>query len=295
VPNVVGSTISVAKQRLRGESFDVSVIRDTSDKPRNTVVEQAPGAGTTADRGSTVRLNISDGPPLQKVPDVVRQGRRAARRILTAAGFGVQDARVASDTVRIDHVISQAPAAGSQAERGASVRLQVSAGPEQVPVPDIVGKTEDEARTALENAGLHVTVVPTDDAKKAPGTVLAQSPGSGAVTARGSVVTIDVAQQPTQVTVPGVVGRTQNEATATLSGAGLKVEVKDTPVDTPDKDGIVQTQSEDPNTKVKRGSAVTISVGVFDPALNPDPGATTTPTTPTTPTTTPAPPPPAAK
>jgi serine/threonine-protein kinase len=294
VPSVVGSTISVAKQRLRGEGFDVGVVRYTSDKPRNTVVGQAPAAGKTADKGSTVRLNISDGPPLQKVPDVAGQGRRAARRILTDAGFGVQEARVASDTVRIDHVISQDPSAGSRAERGASVRLQVSAGPQQVPVPDVVGRTEDDARTELEAAGLRVTVVPKDDAKGDPGTVLAQSPGPGA-TARGSVVTITVAQRPSQVTIPDVVGRSQNAATATLSGAGLKVEVKDTPVDSPDKDGIVQAQSARPDKKVQSGSAVTITVGVFDPVLNPDPGATTTPTTPTTPTTTPATPPPAAK
>jgi serine/threonine-protein kinase len=109
------------------------------------------------------------------------------------------------------------------------------------------------------------------------------------------VVTITVAQRPTQVTIPDVVGRSQNAATATLSGAGLKVEVKDTPVDSPDKDGIVQAQSARPDKKVQSGSAVTITVGVFDPVLNPDPGATTTPTTPTTPTTTPATPPPAAK
>jgi serine/threonine-protein kinase len=104
-----------------------------------------------------------------------------------------------------------------------------------------------------------------------------------------------VAQEPTQVTVPDVVGRSQNEATTTLSGAGLQVDVKDKPVDSPDKDGIVQAQSADPDTKVRRGSAVTITVGVFDPVLNPDPGATTPPATPTTPTTTPATPPPAAR
>ena len=51
VPSVVGSSISVATQRLRSEGFKVEIVRDTSDKPRNTVVGQDPGGGETADEG----------------------------------------------------------------------------------------------------------------------------------------------------------------------------------------------------------------------------------------------------
>ncbi len=93
-------------------------------------------------------------------------------------------------------------------------------------------------------------------------------------------MTITVAEQSSQVTVPSVVGRSQNQATTTLSGAGLKVVVEEAPVDSPDDDGIVQSQDPDPEQKVDRGASVTITVGVFDPDLNPDP--TTTTTTPTT-------------
>jgi serine/threonine-protein kinase len=89
--------------------------------------------------------------------------------------------------------------------------------------------------------------------------------------------------------VPDVVGSTQNKATETLSGSGLKVVVDDVPVDTPDTDGVVQEQSPESGTKVDRGSAVTITVGVFDPDLNPDPSATTTTTTPAATTTVPPP------
>jgi beta-lactam-binding protein with PASTA domain len=67
--------------------------------------------------------------------------------------------------------------------------------------------------------------------------------------------------------------------------------VKDTPVDSPDTDGIVQAQSPDAGTSVDRGSPVTITVGTFDPDLNPDP---TTTTPPQTTTTAPPPPPPPA-
>ena len=90
--------------------------------------------------------------------------------------------------------------------------------------------------------------------------------------------------------MPDVVGRSQNAATKTLSGAGFEVVAED--VDgrqTPDQDGRVSQQSPASGGKVDRGSTVTISVGQFEPALDPEPGTpTTTTTTPATTTTTPA-------
>jgi beta-lactam-binding protein with PASTA domain/predicted Ser/Thr protein kinase len=287
VPNVVGSGISAASQRLRSEGFKVSYVRDNSDKPRNTVVGQDPGAGTTAPEGSTVTLNISDGPPLQEVPDVVGDGRRAARKTLTDAGFEVQERRVASTTVKLNRVISTTPPAGSQAARGSTITLEVSAGPEQAQVPRVVGQSEDDARAALERAGFRVAVDKREDAEAEPGTVLAQNPAPGATVASGSTITLTVAEESEEVTVPDVVGRSQNAATSTLSGAGLRVDVEEAPVDSPDDDGKVLSQSVDADSEVERGSTVTITVGVFDPDLNPEPGETQT-----TPQTTPVPPPP---
>jgi serine/threonine-protein kinase len=286
VPSVVGSSISVATQRLRSEGFEVSYVRDNSDKPRNTVVGQSPSGGASVDEGSTVTLNISDGPRLHEVPNVVGLGRRAARRALTDAGFEVEEKRVPDDTVKLDRVIRQSPSGNSTAEQGQTVTLDISSGPAQGVVPDVVGKTEADASAALEGAGFRVTAVPKEDASADPGTVLAQSPAKGATAARGSAVSISVAAQPTEVDVPDVVGSTQNKATETLSGDGLKVVVEEAPADSPDGDGVVQSQSPGSGTKVDRGSTVTITVGVFDPDLNPDPTTTTTPVPP------PPPPPP---
>ena len=86
-----------------------------------------------------------------------------------------------------------------------------------------------------------------------PGTVLAQSPAKGASAARGSQVTLTVAREPTAVEVPDVVGATQNKATETLSGDGLKVVVEEAPAQSPDGDGVVQAQSPDPGSKVVAG------------------------------------------
>jgi eukaryotic-like serine/threonine-protein kinase len=271
VPNVVGSSILVATQRLESEGFEVQAVRDNSDKPRNTVIGQNPGGGATAAEGSRVTINVSDGPAITDVPDVVGLGRNAARQKLTDAGFEIEEKQVFSDDVRADRVVDQSPRGTSLAERGQRVTIEVSKGPERVAVPDVVGKSEDDARAALE--AFRVVVQEKEDDEADPGTVLDQKP-TGGVLPVGSTVTLAVAIEPKQVAVPDVVGRSQNFATKLLSGRGFEVTVEEEAVDSPDEDGLVQKQSPaSGDEKVDRGSTVTISVGRFDPALNPEPGA----------------------
>ncbi|MDQ3675304.1 MAG: Stk1 family PASTA domain-containing Ser/Thr kinase [Actinomycetota bacterium] len=271
VPNVVGSSIAVAQQRLEKAGFEVEPVRANSDKPRNEVIGQSPGAGTTVDEGSRVRLNISDGPRITAVPDVVGQGRKSAARELVRAGFKVKQTETFSDEVNSDRVISQAPSALSQAEQGSTVTLTVSKGSEQVPVPEVVGKTEDDARAALEGAGFTVAVRRRETADEDPGTVLAQDPGAGKEAVGGARVTITVAKQPAKIEVPNVVGRSESTAKRSLERRGFKVVVRTTRVSSPDEDDVVQDQSPGGGDEIDRGSSVTITVGSFDPDLDPDP------------------------
>ena len=271
VPNVVGSDVTVATDRLERDGFDVTVVRGNSPQPRNTVIGQDPSGGATADEGSEVRLNVSDGPQIRAVPDVVGEGRRAARRTLTEAGFEVRERREPSADVRENRVVSQSPSGNGQAAEGSTITIVTSTGPEQVTVPDVVGRSEDDARAALEDAGLDVSVRPQESEDAEPGTVLEQDPAAGTEVARDSTVTIAVAEEPETTEVPDVVGRSQGAATETLSGQGFRIDVEETGVDTPSEDGIVQSQSPEGGGEADRGSSVTITVGRFEPDLNPDP------------------------
>ena len=87
-------------------------------------------------------------------------------------------------------------------------------------MPNVVGKTQDEARSALDD--FKVTVIPKEDDEAEPGTVLAQDPAARGRAARGSTVRLTVAIEPKQIDVPDVVGRSQNTATKTLSGRRLR-------------------------------------------------------------------------
>jgi beta-lactam-binding protein with PASTA domain len=277
VPKVVGATISVATQRLQDEGFKVEPVRDNSVQPRNTVIGQKPGAGATADDSSTVTITVSDGPAIGDVPDVVGLQRNNARQKLATAGFKVRERTVTSESVKAGRVVAQSLPEGSLVGRGENVRIEVSIGPERLPVPDVIGKTEDEARAALD--GFRVVAQDREDAKAEPGTVLAQKPAKGELR-RGKTVILVVAIEPKpikpkaiepkQAAVPDVVGRSQNFATKILSGRGFEIAVEETAVDSPDKDGVVQKQSPGSRgVKLDRGSEVTITIGRFDPMAIP--------------------------
>jgi eukaryotic-like serine/threonine-protein kinase len=180
-----------------------------------------------------------------------------------------------------DHGIDTQPPAGTPLDRGSTVTLLVSTGPEQVDVPNEVGKTLDDARTDLDNAGFKVSVKRQESTTQDPDTVLSQDPAGGQHD-KGSTVTLTVATEPSSATVPDETGKQDTDAVSALQDAGFKVSITRQDTQNLDEDGIVLTQ--DPaNGTAKKGSTVKIVVGRFNPNLQGDGGTTTPSTTPTTP------------
>jgi len=281
VPTVVGADQANAEARLRQDGFKTDTTPKTSQRPAGEVIGQDPSGGSKADKGSTVELTVSSGPAQVAVPQVTGLTLKSAQGRLTKAGLKSSVREENSDTVDKGRVISASPPEGQKVDKGSSVALVVSTGPTEVAVPDETGKSFDEASTELEAAGFKVTRKDQETADEDPGTVLSQTPKGGTQAAKGSVVTLTVAKEPTQVDVPDVTGEDQGTAIARLSGAGFEIQRKEKDVDSPEGDGVVIEQAP-ANGKAKKGSTVTIVVGKFNPNLNPE-GSSTTPATPTTP------------
>ena len=271
VPGVVGTQLAVGKAILENKGFKTQVTTVISPEQRDKILRQDPQPNTKVDEGSTVSLTVSGGPGQATVPTVDGLTQSQARRKLEAAGFKVTVGREASDSVPSGQVTRTAPPAGTQIDKGSTVTLFVSSGPQKATVPSVVGQSQDSASAELANVGLKVAIVP-QDSTDTPGTVLSQDPAAGSQAARGSTVTITVARQAQQVTVPNTVGQSQSSALSALADAGLTPIVGGTqPVTNQSDDGKVVAQ--DPSGgKVKRGTKVTITVGQFE--------APTTPTTP---------------
>jgi eukaryotic-like serine/threonine-protein kinase len=280
VPDVVGASQAAAEKALRDKGFSTDSTFETSPKRQGEVIGQDPSGGTQAKKGSTVHLTVSGGPGQANVPSVAGLGRRAAAKKLAKAGFRVQEEEQFDDTVAHDHVIETRPAEGTPLDRGTKVTLVVSKGPEQVDVPNEVGKSLDDARNDLENAGFKVSVT-RQESDQDPDTVLAQDPASGQHD-KGSTVALTVAKEPADAAVPDETGKQDTDAVSALQDAGFKVSITRQDTQNLDEDGIVLTQDPD-SGRAKKGSTVKIVVGRFNPDLQGD-GGTTTPTT-TTPTT----------
>jgi eukaryotic-like serine/threonine-protein kinase len=191
VPALIGQTEVQAGAALRRVGLRPNVVRVPSAEPRGTVVDQNPAAGSRAPRGSTVRLNVSEGGPSAgstqtvpttgqaTVPNVVGMRDTDALARLQSAGFRVSSTSVSS-TRPAGTVLTQSPSGGALAARGTTVAITVSGGPRVRTVPDVIGETEAAATRILRGAGF--TVRALDRAVSDPardGIVVEQDPRAG--------------------------------------------------------------------------------------------------------------------
>lgn len=159
------------------------------------------------------------------VPDVTNKSIAQARTTLEQAGFKVgTETEVYSSTVPAGSVVSTDPQAGEQAVKGSTIKINVSKGTEQVTVPDLKGKSADEAQKALNEAGLtgqQGDSVFSDDVDE--NMVASQETPSGTTANKGDTVVFHLSKGSEKVTIPNVVGMTQSQATSKLESAGFAV------------------------------------------------------------------------
>jgi serine/threonine-protein kinase len=290
VPNVVGHTEQSASTALRRAGLNaVPSLAASSSVPTGLVISETPPAGSLVKKGSRVSILVSGGPASEPLVNVEGLGASQAVAKLRKAGFKPTTKTQPSTTVAAGKVIGTNPPAGTELQLGSLVTVLVSSGPEAVHVPDVVGQSLPAAEATLTNAGLAVgTVTKKVSSTQAPGTVLSQSPSTGASAHVGDKVNLTVAQASNEAAVPNVVGKSEALAAAALGEAGFKPKTAPAPTTEPAQVGVVLKQSPAAGARARKGSSVTLSVGVLS--------TPTTPTTPTTPpaTTTTTTPPPAA-
>jgi serine/threonine-protein kinase len=194
VPDVEGASRSRARALLRRAGFRVRERREASEEvAAGWVVRTLPPAGSEIRVGSTVTLVISSGPERVEVPDVVGRDVEDARDLLDARGLTADVVRKETQDAEAGTVLEQTPPAGRRIPAGSTVELVVAAEPEEIEVPDVVGRRVGEAVSALSAAGLEVNVqeVPVDERSR-DGRVRSQSPAAGRRIERGRRVTIVV-------------------------------------------------------------------------------------------------------
>ena len=284
VPDVTGSRLADAQQKLQALGFTAELKRVASTKPKGIVLDQDPAAGVTALRGTTVTLSVSSGAKPVVVPRVVGQTQGAAVQALTALGLKSVLQNVPSDQPA-GTVVGQKPPAGTEVDKGAEVTVNVSTGTGQptattttttttttalttsattpVRVPRVVGLAQTPALRRLNLLGLRPTVGYVRSSQPA-NRVVSQSPKSGTSLRPGARVRVNVSTGPNpgpNTDVPNVVGQDQTTAVQTLRDAGFKVAVLNRPTADQSKDGLVVEQQPRANSSIPGGSQVTLFIG----------------------------------
>ena len=210
MPNIVGLSKEEAQQRIEGAKlkFEVSSEEYNTDVEENHIISQDPTyveGYNKVKEGSTVKVVVSKGTEKTKVPKVAGMSKDDAISAIENAKLKAEIVEETSKKVQEGYVISQETEANTEVNAGETVKIHVSTGTEKATVPGAVGKSQDEAKKALQDLGFVVTVTNAEDSSKENGVVLKQSLDEGKTVEKGSAITITVntyeASKSAQVTI----------------------------------------------------------------------------------------------
>lgn len=280
VPNVVGLSQADAKSQIEAAGLEwelnpEKVASDTVEK--DSVASTDPAGGAQAEKGSTVRVTISSGPDSVTLPDnLVGMSPDEARQAVEALGlkWEVNSSKVASDTVAEGKVAQTNPSPGSKVKAGQTITAYLSSGSDQVEVPDLVGMSQDQARSALKAVGLELGNVTTVDSDKDKDRIVSQDPETGSKVKKGTTIAVSISTgKAAQVEIPTVVGISREDAEAQLKALGLTVTIEEVSGSQPS--GQVTAVEPGEGSKVDKNSTVKLKVSKGSASPTPSPSPST--------------------
>ena len=196
LPNLVGISKEDAKQQVEdlGLKLEVSSEEFNSDYAEGYIISQDPlySDNYNIKMGTTIKVVVSKGIEESTVPDLKGKSKEDAIKLLEDANLKYEIVEEESKKIESGYVISQETDANTKVNAGDTVVIHVSTGVKKSSVPSVIGKSEDEAKKALTDLGLKVTVANEEDSSKENGVVLKQSVDAGKEVEQGSSITITV-------------------------------------------------------------------------------------------------------
>ena len=206
-------------------------------------------------KGTTTQQTDSE---MVKVPDVTGKTYEEAQKELNKYDLGIHKSTAPSDTVEKGKIISQDPADGKKVKKHTTVNVVISSGEEAktTTIPNVVGMSEADAEKALQDKNLVVKKgdpVYSDNVEQ--GEVVSVSPSEGAEVKEGTTVTLVISKGNQPATVPKLTGKSQSDAEAALSQAGLSGNATEDYSDTVEE-GVIISQDTDAGKEVSKGTTI---------------------------------------
>ena len=208
MPNLVGMSYDEVRNTEEYSQFNFIIEERamTDQYEAGVIYYQNVTAGTQVRANRTIRIKVSDGITTLYVPNLVGQDVSAAEQTLYDMGldYSIRTQETEDDSIPADQVLSTDPPAGTQIEQNAIITLYISRGSvtAALRVPDVRGRTQEDATARLEAVGLQVSATEVDS-DQAPGIVVEQSIAPNEFVPEDGTITISVSNgSDYQKTVP---------------------------------------------------------------------------------------------
>ena len=196
VPDLKGKVFEEVVEEYKAQGIEI--LQDSAeysnDVEEGKIISQNPENGTKT-KEKKIYVVVSRGQKMVDVTDVEGKDSTVAKYELEeTAGFKVEIEEQINEKIAAGIVISQEPKGGTQAPSGSTIKLIVSKGDGKATVlmPNVVGKTEEEAKQILTEKKLTVNVKTGEDKNKANGVVIAQNYPENQELKEGSLVEITI-------------------------------------------------------------------------------------------------------
>ncbi|MFI6404588.1 Stk1 family PASTA domain-containing Ser/Thr kinase [Streptomyces sp. NPDC050548] len=223
-PNFVGQTYDAAKTMAVNSGLKLAepTRKACANAPKGSVCSQDPKAGVDVNKGDTINLVVSTGAPKVVVPSVLGQNVDDATSTLEGDKYKFVVKTVQKVSAEDPGtVLDQDPKLGAEVEKGTTITLTVAKAQAKSTVPDVSGKSCDDAKAQMTANNLvgNCTEVDTSDPNLV-GKVVSTDPQANTQVDKNSTVNIQIGKS-TQVQVPNVVTQTVKNAKQTLQQQGF--------------------------------------------------------------------------
>lgn len=199
VPYIVGKKLEDAIMVLQNKNLEyVVVAKQSSEKyPADYIIKQIPNAGTKVKESRQILLTISKGTETTTVPYLVGKELGYAKNQLQQNEL--QSGNIyfePNDSIPNNVIIRQNPSSGREVALGSTVDLVVSSGGSNIVlVPDLLGKTYNEAESIILELGLRIgEVYYLKNETYLPNTIFKQTPNPKDSTKKGFQVNLFIAK-----------------------------------------------------------------------------------------------------
>lgn len=227
VPNLVSQTQKEATQLAENAELKVSITKKPcEDQKTGNVCDQDPKWGVKATKGDTVNLVVSTGAPKVVVPGVTGQSLDDAKAKLEGSDYNFTvKTQTQVSTEDPNTVLEQNPKLGAEVQKGSTITLTIAKAAEKATVPDVAGKSCDEAKAAMTANNLvgNCTEIDVTDQNQAD-KVVSTVPSIGSSVDKNSSVNIQIGKVQAQTfQMPQVTQMTLAQAKQVLAQNNLQL------------------------------------------------------------------------